>query len=93
MSHDEPTVREVVVRGRVQGVFFRDSCRREAARHGVHGWVRNEPDGSVRAHLQGPADAVERLVEWMHAGPPSASVEGVEVRSAREAPVRGFEVR
>lgn len=93
MSHDETTVREVVVHGRVQGVFFRDSCRREAARHGVHGWVRNEPDGSVRAHLQGPAEAVERLLAWMHEGPPRAAVEGVEVRVAPPAPVRGFEVR
>lgn len=86
-------MRDVVVRGRVQGVFFRDSCRREAVRHGVHGWVRNEPDGSVRAHLQGPAEAVERLVAWMREGPPHASVAGVEVRAAAPAPVRGFEVR
>ena len=93
MSQAEPTAREVVVHGRVQGVFFRDACRREAARHGIHGWVRNEPDGSVRAHLQGPAEAVERLVAWMHDGPPHAAVETVEVRSASAAPLHGFEVR
>ncbi len=93
MNQADSTAREVVVHGRVQGVFFRDSCRREAARHGVHGWVRNEPDGSVRAHLQGPGEAVERLLAWMHQGPPHAAVEAVEVRDAQPAPVEGFEVR
>ena len=71
--------RRVVVHGRVQGVFFRDSCKREAHRAGVAGWVRNEPDGSVGAVFEGPAHAVEALVAWCHEGPPLARVERVEV--------------
>lgn len=68
----------VVVSGRVQGVAFRDSTRREAERHGVAGWVRNLPDGRVEALFDGPAAAVEALVHWCHRGPPSAQVTGVQ---------------
>ena len=85
--------RRVVVRGRVQGVFFRDSCRREAERAGVRGWVRNGDDGTVEAVFAGDDAAVERLVAWCHDGPPSARVEGVEVTEAPEEDLRGFEVR
>jgi acylphosphatase len=67
-----------VVDGRVQGVFFRDSCRREAVAAGVGGWVRNLPDGRVEAAFEGPTDAVERLVEWCRVGPPRATVTAVE---------------
>ena len=66
---------DVVVTGHVQGVFFRASMREQAGPLGVTGWVRNEPDGSVHAHLEGPAEAVESLVEWCAAGPPSAQVD------------------
>ncbi len=93
MSTPETTARDVVVRGHVQGVFFRDSCRRRAREHGVHGWVRNEADGSVRAHLEGPASAVDGLVAWMHEGPRGAAVEAVEVRAADRVGHDGFEVR
>ncbi len=93
MSDTERTAREVVVRGLVQGVFFRDSCRREAQRLGACGWVGNEPDGSVRAHVEGPAPAVERVVAWMHEGPRNAVVEDVEVRDAAPTGAPGFTVR
>jgi len=56
----------VLVSGRVQGVFFRDSCRRLAEEHGVAGWVRNLPDGRVEAVFEGPAEEVDRLVEGAH---------------------------
>ena len=61
--------RRVVVHGRVQGVFFRDSVRRRAQQHGVAGWVSNRWDGTVEAVFEGDEDAVERLVRFMHEGP------------------------
>jgi acylphosphatase len=71
--------RRVLVSGLVQGVFFRQSCRRVARQEGVAGWVRNLPDGRVEACFEGPADAVSRLVSWCGHGPPQARVSGVEV--------------
>ena len=71
--------RRVVVRGRVQGVFFRDSCRRVAHDLGVTGWVRNRADGSVEAHVQGDARAVDRLIDACVSGPPGSRVERIEV--------------
>jgi acylphosphatase len=71
------TAVDVVVTGRVQGVFFRASMREQAELLGVAGWVRNEPDGSVRAHLEGDADAVDSLVAWCSHGPPAAIVQDV----------------
>jgi acylphosphatase len=72
--------RNLVVAGRVQGVSFRWSLRRVADRHGVRGWVVNREDGSVEAHLEGDADAVETVEAWVHAGgPPSAAVTSVDV--------------
>jgi acylphosphatase len=90
---DDRTAREVVVHGRVQGVFFRDSCRTEARAAGVAGWVTNEPDGTVRAHLEGSPDAVERLVTWLHHGPPHADVDRVDVHEVAAEGLSGFEVR
>jgi acylphosphatase len=72
--------RHVVVRGRVQGVFFRDTCSRLARADGVTGWVRNQPDGSVEAVFEGETEAVERMVSWCRHGPPRAIVTGVEIR-------------
>jgi acylphosphatase len=69
---------EVVVHGQVQGVFFRDSCRTEAQRAGVAGWVRNEPDGTVRARFEGRAAAVDRLLAWVRHGPRHAHVDHVD---------------
>ncbi len=82
--------REVVVHGLVQGVFFRDSCRREAERLGVAGWIRNEPDGTVAGHFEGPGDAVEALVRWCHDGPPRARVERVDVQEDAPRDAEGF---
>jgi acylphosphatase len=71
--------RRVVVRGRVQGVFFRDTCRREARFRGVTGWVRNAADGSVEAAFEGDRAAVEAMIDWSHRGPEGAGVTAVEV--------------
>ena len=81
----DSTAVEVVVTGHVQGVFFRAAMREQAEQLGVTGWVRNEPDGSVHAHLEGPAAAVQDLVAWCGHGPPAARVE--EVRTAEAEPI------
>ena len=67
------------VRGRVQGVFFRASTLREAVRHGLTGWVQNEPDGSVLLEAQGGRDRVDALLAWCRRGPPGARVSAVDV--------------
>jgi acylphosphatase len=76
--------RRVLVRGRVQGVFFRDSARRAAERAGVTGWICNRPDGRVEAVFEGPAAAVEALLTWCRTGPAHARVD--EVTVVEEAP-------
>ncbi len=68
------------ISGRVQGVFFRQSMREVATRLGVVGWVRNLSDGRVEAVLEGPREAVEKVIEWAKVGPPAARVERVEVK-------------
>jgi acylphosphatase len=82
--------RRVVVHGLVQGVFFRDSCRREAQRAGVAGWVRNRPDGTVEALFEGRDEEVQRMVEWVRHGPPYAQVERVEVVEEQPSGHTGF---
>lgn len=69
----------LMIHGRVQGVFFRDSMRREAQRLGVAGWVRNRIDGSVEATVYGEPAAVDAIVCWARHGPQLAQVEKVEV--------------
>jgi len=91
MSEDV-VARRVVVHGRVQGVFFRDTCRQEAERSRVAGWVRNEPDGTVGALFEGAPDAVDRLVEWCRQGPPRAQVRRVEVTAAAPGGRARFDV-
>ena len=85
--------REVTVRGRVQGVFFRQTCVLQARTHGVTGWVRNDPDGTVTAHLEGPPDAVEAMVAWCRTGPRAAQVDGVEVTEVAPQQMEEFGVR
>jgi acylphosphatase len=80
------------IEGRVQGVWFRESMRREAERLGVTGWVRNLPDGSVEAVVQGSVEAVDALLEWSKTGPPMARVERVEL-SVTEGHFTVFEKR
>jgi len=65
--------------GRVQGVFFRAHMREEAKKHGVYGWVRNNPDGSVEAVLEGEFENVLKVVCWANRGPPAAKVEKLTV--------------
>jgi len=84
--------RHVIVSGRVQGVWFRDSMRREAERLGLSGWVRNLPDGSVEAAFEGQPDAVENLTEWCHHGPPGARVTSVTPRDEPPEGLTGFRI-
>jgi acylphosphatase len=83
----------VVVHGVVQGVFFRDSCRREAQARGVTGWVRNNHDGSVEAVFEGHSTDVEALVGWMRQGPRHAHVESVDVTQEPAEGLTGFRIR
>jgi acylphosphatase len=85
--------RRVRAHGRVQGVFFRDSLRRAADSAGVAGWAANRPDGTVEAVLEGPVEAVERLVELCRGGPGHAEVERLEVDDEAPEGLEGFRVR
>ncbi len=89
----QPIRRRVVVHGQVQGVFFRDSTRERAGAHGVAGWVCNRPDGAVEAVLEGPPDAVERVLRFLRSGPRQASVDDVEVHEEEPEGLSGFSVR
>jgi len=83
----------VEVHGRVHGVWFRDSCRREAVELGLAGWVRNCSDGSVEAVFEGPESQVARAVSWCRQGPPRAEVDAVDVNEEPSEGVAGFRVR
>ena len=76
----------------MQGVWFRETTRRHAERHGVAGWVRNEPDGTVAAAFEGEEDAVARLVDFCHLGPPDARVDHVDVTEEEPRGASGFTV-
>ena len=85
------TVRKrVLVSGRVQGVFFRDSARKEAQSQGLGGSARNLDDGRVEVVLEGEEEAVERMIEWCHSGPDHADVDAVEVTDEQPSGTTGF---
>jgi acylphosphatase len=83
----------VQVTGRVQGVFFRDSCAREARSSGVAGWVRNKADGSVEAWFEGHPQAVEKLVTWCRHGPSRADVDDVQIVDETPAGLDDFRIQ
>jgi acylphosphatase len=85
--------KRVIVSGLVQGVFFRDTCRRMAQEHGVAGWVRNRPDGTVEAIFEGADDRVARLVEWAKHGPSRAIVSHITVDDQAPEGLSGFAIR
>ena len=82
-----------MVSGRVQGVFFRASCRDLATSSGVSGWVSNEPDGTVHAVFEGEADAVDDMIDWCSHGPPQAVVDDVRVTDEEPTGEQGFQTR
>jgi acylphosphatase len=85
--------RRAIVRGDVQGVFFRDSTRERAQSRRVAGWVANRPDGSVEAVFEGEEDAVESMLRFVREGPRRAEVRDVEVSEEEPEGLSGFEVR
>jgi acylphosphatase len=85
--------RRVRVHGHVQGVFFRDSCTREAESRGVSGWVRNDEDGTVSAHFEGEDAPVAAMVAWCRTGPPRAAVSHVDAEDVDPEHHTRFEVR
>ena len=85
--------RRVLIHGQVQGVFFRDTARRQAESHGVAGWVNNRSDGSVEAVFEGDDDDVEAMIAFCRQGPRGAEVDGVEVSEEQPEGLTGFEVR
>jgi acylphosphatase len=84
---------KVRVTGRVQGVGYREACVQQARALGLSGWVRNRRDGSVEAMLEGDADRLARMRDWLRRGPPAARVTAVTVIDAPSAGVEGFERR
>lgn len=88
----EHIARRVHVHGLVQGVYFRDSCRREALTLGVTGYADNLADGSVEVHIEGPPDAVEALIVWCRRGPDRAHVDRVTVIEVALIQPTGFTI-
>ncbi|MBY8336194.1 acylphosphatase [Alteriqipengyuania sp. NZ-12B] len=83
-----PTARHLILHGRVQGVFYRDWTVETARSLGLTGWVRNLPDGTVEAHLEGEETALGRMIDAMHDGPPRASIDRID---QRDIPAEGFD--
>lgn len=85
--------RRVLVEGDVQGVFFRDECRKQAEGAGVAGSARNRSDGRVEVVLEGDEAAVGRVVDWCRQGSSRAEVTGVEVSQEEPEGISGFDTR
>lgn len=86
--------RRIIAHGRVQGVFFRASMTDVAREHGVTGWVRNDPGGTLTAHLEGPEESIDEVVGWIRGGgPQQARVEHVEEREVPDEDHTSFAVR
>ncbi len=90
MSTPAPIARRLIVRGRVQGVFYRGWTVERARAAGITGWVRNRPDGTVEIHAEGAAAVIESLVAACHDGPPAARVTAVEVGDVSREDAVGF---
>jgi acylphosphatase len=89
-----PPIRvRVVVTGRVQGVWFRDTCKDMAKAAGVRGYVRNRADGAVEAEFEGPTAAVERMIAWCRTGPARARVDGIDVEPIAAVGDQTFRIR
>jgi acylphosphatase len=85
--------RRVVAYGLVQGVFFRDTCRRQASARRVSGWVTNREDGAVEAVFEGERSAVQAMIDWARSGPSQAYVTNLEIIDEEPRGERGFSVR
>ena len=83
----------MVARGRVQGVFFRDSVRQRAESLGVAGWAHNRGDGAVEAEFEGDPEAVDSMVQYCQSGPGRAEVDSLEVSDVEPEGATGFQIR
>lgn len=84
----------LIIKGRVQGVWYRASAQKAAQARGLAGWVRNLPDGSVEAIAEGPRETLEAFITWCRQGPPGARVDDVTTEwSAATGEFAGFDVR
>ncbi|MDO9221683.1 MAG: acylphosphatase [Thiobacillus sp.] len=77
-----PITLHLVIHGRVQGVFFRESMRQQAVQHNINGWAQNRADGTVEAVIQGSAESVSAMLNWARRGPPLAKVTRVDQKAA-----------
>jgi acylphosphatase len=84
--------KRLVIHGRVQGVYFRDSMRQLAQQLGVTGWVRNRRDGTVEAMAQGAPIVVDKMIEWAREGPEFAQVTDVQIEDAENSPFDNFAI-
>jgi acylphosphatase len=82
----------ILVKGRVQGVFYRASAKEAAGQLGIRGFVRNEPDGSVYIEAEGDEKAIQQFMAWCRKGPPRAMVTGVEIQDLPSAGFTSFEI-
>jgi len=73
----------IIVTGKVQGVFFRQSLKIKAKQNDIFGWVKNLKDGRVEAILEGNEEKINRIIEWAHGGPANARVEDVEIHNEK----------
>jgi acylphosphatase len=89
----ERIARRLLVHGRVQGVWYRESMRQEAERLGIVGWVRNRLDGTVEAVVEGDSSAVQAITEWAWRGPQDAEVRGIDVAEESATGTTRFEKR
>ncbi len=83
----------ILVRGRVQGVFFRASAQEKANEENISGWVRNHPNGTVEIHAEGSEQALARFVEWCRLGPPAAKVTDLDIEPVSVAGSTSFSIR
>lgn len=88
----EEICKHFLVRGRVQGVFFRDSTRRKAQELNLHGWVKNLKDGRVEVFAWGSPESIKALEDWLWQGPPAAKVDEVSVELGEKDEITGFKI-
>lgn len=98
MANERIIVQHLQIHGRVQGVGYRISAKREAERLGLQGWVRNRQDGSVELRVTGPHPEVSSFMKWLAHGPPNAHVTYVETLDTADSPALNpadsiFEIR
>jgi len=82
----------LVIKGKVQGVYYRASARDVAREVGVTGWIKNMTDGNVEALVSGPEERVEKFIEWCRKGPKNAEVSEVIVNDSKERPLADFRI-